>query len=63
MLRFIIYAILIYIVYLAVKWAYRLGSITQKNKNEVKSAPGNKPKPKIDPRDVEDAEFTEIKKQ
>lgn len=63
MLRFIIYAILIYVVYLAIKWAFRLGAITQKNKNTVKSPPGQKPKPKIDPRDVEDAEFTEIKKQ
>jgi len=62
MLRYIIYAVLIYIVYLAVKWSFRLGAISQKNKSAVKNSAGQKPKPKIDQRDVEDAEFTEIKK-
>lgn len=62
MLRYIIYAILIYVVYLAVKWSFRLGAISQKNKNAVKNSPAQKPKSKINPRDVEDAEFTEIKK-
>lgn len=61
MLRFIIYAILIYVVYFAIKWAYRIGAITQKKKNEVKTS-GTGAKPKINTGDIEDAEFTEIKK-
>jgi hypothetical protein len=61
MLRFIIYAILIYVVYLAIKWSFRLGKISQKKKSEVKST-GSNAKPKINTGDIEDAEFTEIKK-
>lgn len=61
MLRYLIYAILIYVVYLAIKWSFRIGKITQKKKDEVKVA-GNKTKPKINTGDIEDAEFTEIKK-
>ena len=61
MLRFIIYAILIYVVYLAIKWSFRLGAITQKKKTEVKNT-GTNTKPKINTGDIEDAEFTEIKK-
>ena len=61
MLRFIIYAILIYAVYLAVKWSFRLGALTQKNKTTVKNT-GPKSKSKINTGEVEDAEFTEIKK-
>lgn len=59
MLRYILYAILIYIVYLAIKWSFRLGKISQKKKNEVKSSGA---KTKINTGDIEDAEFTEIKK-
>jgi len=62
MLRYLIYAILIYIVYLAVKWSFRLGANSQKKRGEVKNT-GAKPKAKVDQRDVEDAEFTEIKKR
>ena len=61
MLRYIIYAFLIYVVYFAIKWAFRLGKITQKKRNEVKST-GTNAKPKINTGDIEDAEFTEIKK-
>jgi len=58
MFRYIIYAILIYLVYLAVKWAFRLGAISQKKQKIDKSG-----KSKIDPKNIEDAEFTEVRKE
>jgi len=61
MLKYIAYAILIYFVYLAIKWSFRLGANSQKKRGEVKSK-GEKPKAKVNPREVEDAEFKEIKK-
>ncbi|HEY3250390.1 MAG TPA: hypothetical protein VGK25_04655 [Ignavibacteria bacterium] len=58
MFRYILYAILIYIVYLAIKWAFRLGALSQKKTKIDKSG-----KSKIDLKNIEDAEFTEVKKE
>jgi hypothetical protein len=58
MFRYILFAILIYIIYLAIKWAFRLGSLSQKRRNIDKSE-----KSKIDLKNIQDAEFTEVKKE
>ena len=60
MFRFILYAIVIYFVYLAIKWAFRLGAASGRVKNEKKNF--EKQKSKIDLKNIEDAEFTEVKK-
>lgn len=57
MFRYVIYALLIYLVYLAIKWAFRLGALSQKKGKIDKSS-----KSKVDPENIQDAEFTEVKK-
>lgn len=59
MFRYIFYAIIIYLVYLAIKWSYRLGAASRRVKSEKKKF--EKQKSKLDLKNVEDAEFTEIK--
>jgi hypothetical protein len=61
MTRFILYAILIYIVYLLIKWAFRYGSISAKLKNGRRKT--EKKKSKIDPENIEDADYTEVKEE
>ncbi len=60
MFRFIFYAIIIYLVYLAIKWAFRLGAASGRVKSEKKKFEKQKSKPDL--KNIEDAEFTEIKK-
>ena len=57
MSRFIIYAILIYLVYLAIKWAFRFGERSGAGRKLRKND-----KSKINLKNIEDAEFTEVKK-
>ena len=61
MFRYVIYAIILYLVYMAIKWAYRLGANSYKWKIEKKDS--EKQKSKIDKKNIEDAEFTEVKKE
>lgn len=61
MFRFVIYAVIIYLVYLAIKWAFRIGAQSGKWKAENKKF--DRQKSKIDQKDIEDAEYTEVKKE
>jgi len=58
MFRYIIYAILIYLVYLAVKWAFRLGKASSSIKKE-----NEKFKKQDNFKNIEEAEYTEVKKE
>ena len=58
MFRYIIYAILIYLVYLAVKWSFRLGKVSSTIKKE-----NEKLKKQDNFKNIEDAEYTEVKKE
>lgn len=57
MFRYIIYAIIIYLVYLAVKWAFRIGKSygARKKINRKENIRDRF-------RNVEEAEYTEVKK-
>ncbi|HJY63288.1 MAG TPA: hypothetical protein VJ455_03960 [Ignavibacteria bacterium] len=57
MFRYIIYAIIIYIVYLAVKWAFRLGAASSGGKKESKNF-----KRRNNFKNIEEAEYKEVKK-
>ena len=59
MYRYILYAIIIYFIYLAIKWAFRLGAASGRVKREKNKF--EKQKSKIDLKNIEDAEFTEVK--
>ncbi len=54
MFRYIIYAILIYLVYLAIKWAFRLGAASKKESKSFKKRNNFK--------NIEEAEYKEVKK-
>jgi hypothetical protein len=57
MLRFIFYAVIIYLVYLAIKWAFRFGkAYSGVSKNKKTSSLRDRLK------NIEEAEFTEVKK-